>query len=276
MKPSSVILLLFLVTNVLAGGLRGAYERLFIWFAYQAENEWLEQNPGAQRRIMPGRQHPLTFIQFIDWSNTGGGPWVRPADIKDGDVTVARTAGALVGKRQVAGTWQVTREVIHGAGYDAMLRGVGQVVYTMKTTGNNPLPADNPNIIAATQALDNVVNARSVDYEKYRMPEMRSALEFQGIQWGGWNVQFSSEGRAWKLDLQETLDLNAGRRDPMELARQIDDWTLKYHNNGGRIPQDAIPAPKESETWGQRRRGHFHAMNVADASYKLLTTGRCS
>jgi hypothetical protein len=146
----------------------------------------------------------------------------------------------------------------------------------MKTTGANPLPADNPNIIAATQALDNVVNARSVDYEKYRMPEMRRAPEIQGIQWGGWNVQFSSEGRAWKFDLQDTLDLNAGRRDPMELARQIHEWTYKYHNNRDLVPRETRPRPREGETWGQRRRGHFHAMDVADASYKLLTTGRCS
>ena len=87
MRFSFALLLSCLSTGVLAGGIRGAYERMFIWYVYQAhitDLDWRYSSVDDIEILRDGfgtaKPHgTLTFNEFIEYVN-------RPRNAKPGTI----------------------------------------------------------------------------------------------------------------------------------------------------------------------------------------------
>ncbi|OQE36107.1 hypothetical protein PENCOP_c012G03168 [Penicillium coprophilum] len=76
MKLPFVLCLFTIVSTVFAGGIRGAYERMFIWYAYQAQIDGLMKTYGnldaltiCPYDVGSGREETLLFNEFIEVTN---------------------------------------------------------------------------------------------------------------------------------------------------------------------------------------------------------------
>ncbi|KAL5362440.1 hypothetical protein BJX96DRAFT_177153 [Aspergillus floccosus] len=274
MRLSFSIVFFYLSTIVLAGGLRGAYERLFLWYAYQAEVEMLNQRDGNLNRLTicpseygSGKDGTLTFNEFIEVTNRNGIntkgtiPSISTSLTPPVDSTAQRMA-----KRDdwVRDTWQNTKTVISGTVYNTIFERAAKVVWQAKAI----IGSNHPSILRATDAIQKVVISRKIDYEEWRMPAMESAPEFTGenkVKFETWEVVLASYGDAREFDLDLTIQNNKGQEN---IAQRVDDWVQRYHS-------DTAPSRDGTKTEGEVRSGHFNALRKAQRAESMVLRGSC-
>ncbi|KAH6871570.1 hypothetical protein B0T10DRAFT_500489 [Thelonectria olida] len=264
------ILLCFLVVNVSAGGIRGAYERMFVWFAYQAQIDYLMQTDGHldHLEICPteegtGRENTLTFNEFIQYTNLAADGTKAPMPSVKEAVTlqVDKTAQSLYShKGWLENRWQVPGNIINmkgtGGGYDRMMLEVSKVVWGIKNNG-----IDNTKLRNAIDAIQKVVISREIDYEKYRMPAMKADPAFTGqnkVTWVTDQLVLRSEPKAEKLDIVDTQAKNPGISG---LAKKIDTWEKTTYF--------------ADKTDGPNRSRHKRAVMNSQRCVNMATTGSC-
>ncbi|KPM45270.1 hypothetical protein AK830_g1306 [Neonectria ditissima] len=273
------ILLSFLVVNVSAGGIRGAYECMFVWFAYQAQIDYLMQTDGdlkalqicsGQKGSTPGGT--LTFNEFIEYTNRGPNgvsntnPNVPDADTLQGDKTAQNLYGH---KTWLANRWKVPNNIIRSANgkYDTMMLEVSRVVWDIQSKG-----ILNTNIRSAIDAIQKVVISREIDYEKYRMPAMKADPAFTDrnqVTWVTDQLVLRTEKSAEKIDIVDTQAKNPAQPN---IAQRIDTWEKTTYF------ADSTPAKGSNgnpTTKGQVASNHKRAVVNSQRCEKVAKTGHC-
>ena len=271
MNLSLALVLCFLIVNAAAGGVRGAYERIFIWYAYQAEIEYLTEKDGNLNnlRICPteygsGPQGTLTFNEFIEYTNREGnskGP--IPQILRPGqELNVDRVANAMW-KRQpewLKSRWPRPQNMhINGPSYNDLLKEIANEVDKFKGT----LGTNNKNIQAATRAVDLVEKTRLVDYEKYRIPELLKSPDFTGenkVNWVFDNYQFSGMSNPKAINMEATEEENPGK----DVKNRVSNWEQSVYFNSKDLEENEV------------RKGHKNAWFQSYKVANFVVTGqRC-
>jgi hypothetical protein len=264
------ILLCFLVINVSAGGTRAAYERMFVWFAYQAEIDYLWNTEGNLNNLQichskqgTGPRGGLTFNEFVQYTNLGtnGQSGQKPQVQVATTLQVDRTAQNLFRNRNngwLAPRWQIPNNIIRSANgrYDNMLFEVSRVVWDIKSKG-----IDNSNLRSAIDAIQKVVITREIDYERYRMPALKASSDFTGskkVTWVTDQLVIKYEAKAEKIDIPAT---EANNPSQPSIAQRIDTWEKNTYF--------------ADENDGVTRSNHKQAILSSQRCENMAKTGHC-
>jgi hypothetical protein len=275
MKLSLGLILLFLVVNALAGGIRGAYERMSIWYAYQANIDVLEGNLKGTDKLNvdkleicqgqsgKGRHGTMTFEEFILFTNRDAKGVVPPPrrgwNLPEGSPTYYdRTAQNLLDKRAVSQKWYGTRGIIKSAGsYVVLLPEVSKALYKYSQS----LPGDNINLRNSRLCVEKVVQTRQVDYDLYRIPAMKASAEFKDLKIEPYELVLGTK----KGSSTAVLDLNEVAADnninPTVFKQKVNDWEDNV------FPKDPI--------YGQKAQGHLGSLRGSKRALRLANTGKC-
>ncbi|PNP52629.1 hypothetical protein THARTR1_06794 [Trichoderma harzianum] len=249
MKISLCLAICLLTIQAAAGGIRGAYERLFVWYAYQAEIEYargkhktfsindLQICPGKKGK---GKDDTLTFGEFLELSNRNGN--ARAALPKVGlKGSLGETAGAILGlngRYAMKPRWETPNNIVPSAKnrYTNMLKEVAKVLAKCKKElGNN-----SKDIGLASEALDRVNEWRLADYDLNRVPALKKDPNFKKIDWKFWTIKKPKGGQnmdhIWNehIDWQGTVDnaANSWYEDIADIEKHVLDWERNTYFQG--------------------------------------------
>lgn len=275
MRLSFGLILLFFTFNALAGGIRGAYERMAVWYAYQANIDFLEGGLKGTDKLNvnkleicqgqsgKGRHGTMTFEEFILFTNRdekGVVPsprrgWNLPGS---SPTYYDRTAQNLVDKRAMSKKWYGTRGIIKSAGsYVNLLPAVSRAVYKFSQS----LPGDNINVRNSRLCVEKVVQTRQVDYDKYRIPAMKASAEFKDLKIEPYELVLGTK----KGSSTAVLDLDAVAADnnlnAATFQQKVDDWEDNV------LPKDPV--------YGKEAPGHAASLRASKMALSVANTGTC-
>ncbi|KAG5746619.1 hypothetical protein H9Q69_003839 [Fusarium xylarioides] len=274
MRLSFGLILLFFVVNALAGGIRGAYERMYVWYAYQANIDLLENGLQGKDKLSldnldiykgqtgSGRHGTMTFKEFIGFTNRdakGRTPSLSKwRDLPDNNPPYYdRTAQALLDKKATA-MWFKTEDIVeHATSYTKLLPEAGGVVYGL----SNSLPGDNSNIRKALVCIGQVEKTRQVDFDRYRIPAMKDSPEFKDYKIEPLQLVLGTK----QGSSTAVLDLDVIAQDnnvkPADFKKKVKNWENKTYFTD--------PAN------GSIARKHFSALKSAKQAVRIAETGSC-
>ena len=286
------LILSCLSTGVLAGGIRGAYERMFIWYVYQAhiaDLDWRDSNVDNIEILRNGfgtvKPHgTMTFNEFIEYVN-------RPKGAKKGEVPsvsnsrmpeVTKTALELLNKRLVP-DWPNPSAVIGSArSYNDLLPEVAKVASrTREANKADAQPSVHALLDEALKAMDNVIDQRLADYERFRYDPLTKAKEFEGLRWSSREVSVDNgpkEPKSQKVvNVEATILGNPNWPDIDKLGEKIQKWERDVFFTD-KTPSDIPKYKKDGKTLGDVRSSHNNAVSQAKQAremFKLSASSRC-
>ncbi|KAF5631722.1 hypothetical protein F52700_6644 [Fusarium sp. NRRL 52700] len=274
MRLSLGLLLLFFVINALAGGIRGAYERMFIWYAYQANIDLLETSLQGKDKLNldnleickgqtgSGRHGTMTFKEFIGFTNRdaqGRTPSLaRWRDLPDNNPPYYdRTAQALLDKRATS-MWFKTEDIVqHATSYTKLLPEVGNVVYEL----GNSLPGDNSNIRKARVCIGQVEKTRQVDFDRHRIPALKASPEFKDYKIEPLQLVLGTKQGTSTAVLDLEVIAQDNNVKPADFKKKVKNWENKTFFTD---PVNGLTARK-----------HKSALKSAKEAVSIAETGSC-
>ncbi|KAG7417318.1 hypothetical protein DER46DRAFT_696418 [Fusarium sp. MPI-SDFR-AT-0072] len=274
MRLSFGLILLFFIVNALAGGIRGAYERMFVWYAYQANIDFLENGLQGKDKLNldnleickgqsgSGRHGTMTFKEFVGFTNRdskGKTPSLaRWRDLPDNNPPYYdKTAQALLDKGATS-NWVKTADIVEDAtSYTKLLPEVSKVVYGF----SNSLPGDNSNLRKARICIGQVEKTRQVDYDRYRIPAMKASPDFKDYKIEPLQLVLGTkQGSSTAI-----LDLDVVAQDnnvkPSDFKKKVRNWETNT------FFKDPVNGPKASS--------HLSALKGSKRAVRLAETGSC-
>ncbi|RBQ72287.1 hypothetical protein FVER14953_20616 [Fusarium verticillioides] len=275
MRLSLGLILLFFIFNALAGGIRGAYERMSIWYAYQANIDLLEGYLKGTDKLNvnkleicsgksgSGRHGTMNFEEFILFTNRDA-KGVVPAPRRGWNLPQSsptyydRTAQNLVDKRAMSHKWYGTRGIIKSAkSYVNLLPEVSGAPYKF----GQSLPGNNINVRNSRLCVEKVVQTRRVDYDLYRIPAMKASAEFKDLKIEPYELVLGTK----KGSSTAVLDLDAVAADnnlnAAAFQQKVNDWEDNV------FPKDPI--------YGLHAKGHAGSLRASKEAFNLANTGTC-
>ncbi|KAJ4215856.1 hypothetical protein NW759_009715 [Fusarium solani] len=287
MKLSLGFLLFFLSVYVIAGGIGGAYERIFIWFAYQATiDAWYADEKKVDVNKLDicrgkkgnGRYGTLNYNEFIQFTNKfdRNGAITLPAlkSFTAPDNNIDRAAQNLLDNGGVRPTWFSTRDVVQGANtYDSLVRKAGGVLWDAK--GYLPENGAKSNfVIKAEDAVHKVVQCRTVAYDFYRIPEMKKYPGFEKykIEPFYYNLGTVKGSQNAYIDIPQMAHDNGVSE--ATLRQEIADFEKNHlfqdQTDSGQFDRNGV-----EKTKGKSAEGHKWAIEGAEDGEKIAKTGSC-
>ncbi|EGR51450.1 uncharacterized protein TRIREDRAFT_104354 [Trichoderma reesei QM6a] len=247
MRVSLCLSVCLLILHAIAGGIRGAFERLYIWWAYQAEIEYAHkvfdsfdvsklQICHGQRGSGPGAT--LTFAEFLELSNRQGntkGAVTSKTFKPDSIGSTAEIMLKLTGQYQMQERWPRPTNIISSSQgrYTDMLDEVSNVLSKCKQD-----LGDSRSINLALDAFTRVIRWRKADYEKHRFPALKSNKDFEAIkEWRFWTVGGDKRNKGlWRnyIDFEGTIASahNSGYKDIENLESHVLNWERTTYFKG--------------------------------------------
>ncbi|KAH0491202.1 hypothetical protein TgHK011_002643 [Trichoderma gracile] len=247
MRVSLCLGVCLLIVHAIAGGIRGAFERLYVWWAYQAEIEYAHkvfdsfdvsklQICHGQRGTGPGGT--LTFSEFLEFSNRQGNTRGAVTDKTFDPSSIGDTADKLLkleGQYQLQERWPSPTNIISSSRgrYTNMLDEVSKVLSTCKQG-----LGDRGSIGSALDAFTRVIEWRKVDYDKHRFPALKNSKDFEAIKdWRFWIVGGERDNKGlWRkhIDFETTIASaqNSGYKDIENLESHVLDWERTTYFKG--------------------------------------------
>ncbi|RSL54092.1 hypothetical protein CEP54_010085 [Fusarium duplospermum] len=287
MKLSLGCLLFFLSVYVIAGGIGGAYERIFIWFAYQATIDAWEKDQGkvnvndldiCKGQKGSGRHGTLKYNEFIQFTNKferNGQttlPTLKAFTPPDGNID--RAAQNLLDNGGVRPTWFSTRDVVQGANtYDNLVRATGGVLWDAKGYLDDN-GAKNNFVTKAEDAVHKVVQCRTVAYDFYRIPEMKKYTDFEKykIEPFYYNLGTVKGSQNAYIDIPQMAHDNGVSE--ATLRQEIADFE-KNHLFQDQTGSGQYDRSGNEKTKGQSASGHKRAIEGAEDGESIAKTGSC-
>ncbi|KAJ3456751.1 hypothetical protein MRS44_016774 [Fusarium solani] len=264
MKLSLGFLLFFLSVYVIAGGIGGAYERIFIWFAYQATiDAWYADEKKVDVNKLDicrgkkgnGRYGTLNYNEFIQFTNKfdRNGAITLPAlkSFTAPDNNIDRAAQNLLDNGGVRPTWFSTRDVVQGANtYDSLVRKAGGVLWDAK--GYLPRMAPRATSIPEMKKYPG--------FEKYKIEPFYYNL---GTVKGSQNAYIDIPQMAHDNGVSEAT-----------LRQEIADFEKNHlfqdQTGSGQFDRNGV-----EKTKGKSAEGHKWAIEGAEDGEKIAKTGSC-
>ncbi|KAF9766578.1 hypothetical protein IL306_000999 [Fusarium sp. DS 682] len=274
MRLSLGLFFLFFIVNVSAGGIRGAYERMFVWYAYQANIDMLEKDLKGKDKLNldgleickgqsgSGRHGTMSFQEFIGFTNRDAkGKTPSPArwkSLPNGNPPRFDQTAQLLLDKGATSNWEKMTEILPSANsYTKLLPEISKVVYKFSQS----LPADNGNISRARASVGQVEKTRQVDYDRYRIPAMKASPEFKDYVIKPYQIVLGTV----KGSSTELLDLSVLAQDNelklSNVKRTVGDWERKTFFN------DPINGPIAKR--------HEGALKASSRAVRIATTGSC-
>ncbi|KAH8667648.1 hypothetical protein BGZ60DRAFT_528938 [Tricladium varicosporioides] len=218
------LLIVWLSAFAEAGGLSNAYERLWIWYAYQ-----IDRTIGSGL-IVPGcAGKDCTFTEVMssldnaDWSAT---PWLENEGNKTPDI---EETAKFIFENSWTNNIRPWRIFAAAQGYPDMLEKVGTYLGQIKILASPEKRAtvafaDNAASIALAQALA----SRKVEYSDFFMRALReefgSAVKVKTVP--------NSIGEVYDLQatVEATVAANPQRFDPASIKRDLEDFQGRYES----------------------------------------------
>ncbi|KAK4085280.1 uncharacterized protein Triagg1_270 [Trichoderma aggressivum f. europaeum] len=249
MKISLCLAICLLTIEATAGGIRGAYERMFVWYAYQAEIEYAREKHKTfsinnlqicPRKEGSGKDQTLTFGEFLELSNrNGNAQGATPKLTSKG--TLWKTAGAILdlqGRYAMKPRWKTPSNIAPSAknSYTDMLKEVAKVLAKCKKEMGN----DGSNAKLASGALNELTNWRKADYDLHRVPALKKDPNFKKIEWEFWTIQVPGEEKKMKniwnkhINWQATADnaANSWYENIADIKKHVLDWERNTYFQG--------------------------------------------